>query len=138
MAGTAHSPGQEFWQPPAMAVASAPAGSRVQACEGCGTEFIIGSRFCHVCGTQRRSLARMQGLYRYFEFAYLNKAVGVGTLALIALLAGIACVTAAALTGLVFGANTTLDWQAIQLWRIQWLLAAAASFLAGILLKKSC
>ena len=137
MAGTAHSPGQEFWHPPTMPVASAPAGSRVQACEGCGTEFIIGSRFCHVCGTQRRRVARMQGIYRYFEFAFLNTALGVGTLAFIAFLAGLGCLAAAALTGLVFGANTTSDWQAIQLWRIQWLLAAAASFLAGILLKKS-
>jgi hypothetical protein len=30
-----------------------------------------------------------------------------------------------------------LDWQAVQLWRIEWLLGATASFLAGILLKKS-
>jgi hypothetical protein len=29
-----------------------------------------------------------------------------------------------------------LDWQAIQLWRIEWLLGAAAAFVAGCLLKK--
>jgi hypothetical protein len=35
-----------------------------------------------------------------------------------------------------FSVRTALDWQAIQLWRIEWLLAAIASFLAGCLLKK--
>jgi hypothetical protein len=56
---------------------------------------------------------------------------------MIAFLAGITCVLAAVLVGFIFSANTVLDWQAVQLWRIEWLLAAAAAFLAGILLKRS-
>jgi hypothetical protein len=43
---------------------------------------------------------------------------------------------AALLTGFIFSAATVLDWQAVQLWRIEWLLAAIALFVAGILLKK--
>jgi cytosine/uracil/thiamine/allantoin permease len=39
--------------------------------------------------------------------------------------------------GVVFSARTLLDWQAIQIWRIEWLLGAVAAFLAGCLLKKS-
>ncbi len=39
--------------------------------------------------------------------------------------------------GFYFTAQTVLDWQAVQIWRIQWLLAAVAAFIAGILLKKS-
>ncbi len=35
-----------------------------------------------------------------------------------------------------FSGQTALDWQAIQLWRIEWLLAAVAAFVAGCLLKK--
>jgi hypothetical protein len=35
-----------------------------------------------------------------------------------------------------FSARTTLDWQAIQLWRIEWLVAAVAAFVAGCLFKK--
>jgi len=35
-----------------------------------------------------------------------------------------------------FSVRTTLDWQAIQMWRIEWLLAAVAAFGAGCLLKK--
>jgi hypothetical protein len=37
----------------------------------------------------------------------------------------------------MFTAGTVLDWQAVQIWRVEWLLGAAAAFLAGILLKKA-
>jgi hypothetical protein len=33
-------------------------------------------------------------------------------------------------------AKTLVDWQAIQFYRAEWLLAATAAFVAGILLKK--
>jgi hypothetical protein len=36
----------------------------------------------------------------------------------------------------VFNPTTLVDWQAIQLWRIEWFLAAIAILLAGLLLKK--
>jgi hypothetical protein len=49
---------------------------------------------------------------------------------------GIACALAAALTGVVYKEDTLVDWQAVQAWRIEWLLAAMAALLAGILLKK--
>jgi hypothetical protein len=38
--------------------------------------------------------------------------------------------------GLFFKASNLGEFQAIQLWRIEWLLAATAAFVAGILLKK--
>jgi hypothetical protein len=41
----------------------------------------------------------------------------------------------AALTGVIYKAHSLMEWQAIQTWRIEWLLAAAAALLAGILLK---
>jgi hypothetical protein len=34
-------------------------------------------------------------------------------------------------------ARTLVDWQAIQFYRAEWLLAATAAFVAGILLKKN-
>ena len=43
---------------------------------------------------------------------------------------------AALLVGFIFSANTVLDWQAVQMWRIEWLLAAVACFVAGILLRQ--
>jgi hypothetical protein len=136
MAGAAHNPGQEFWQPPV--IPAEPAVARhMEVCQGCGTEFIIGSRFCHVCGGPRMPALVPRGLYRYLEFTYISKALGLGTLALVAFVVGVGCLLAAMVTGWVFGVNSTLDWQAIQLWRIQWLLASASAFLAGILLKKA-
>jgi hypothetical protein len=38
--------------------------------------------------------------------------------------------------GVFFSARTVLDWQAIQIWRIEWLVGAVAAFAAGLLLKK--
>jgi hypothetical protein len=55
---------------------------------------------------------------------------------LVALMLGCGCLIAAVATGLVFTATTLLDWQAVQLWRIEWLLGAVAMFAAGFLLKK--
>jgi hypothetical protein len=49
---------------------------------------------------------------------------------------GLACMIAAALTGVVYRAQTLVEWQAVQIWRIEWLLGAAAALLAGILLKR--
>jgi hypothetical protein len=37
---------------------------------------------------------------------------------------------------LFYKASNLVEFQAIQMWRIEWLLAATASFVAGILLKK--
>ena len=56
--------------------------------------------------------------------------------ALIAFLVGVLCVLGAVAVSAFFSARTALDWQAIQLWRIEWLLAAVAAFVAGCVLKK--
>ncbi len=135
MAEAIHQSEQEFWRPPAQAPAV-----RVQAenCTRCGTEFIIGGRFCHVCGAEREPLPDFSEgkLSRWLDFHQIKAAMGVSTGALVAFIAGIACVAAAIATGLLFSATTVLDWQAVQIWRIEWLLGAAAAFLAGILLNR--
>jgi len=58
MADLAHQTHQEFWQPPTAVMAgevvvvhSAP--TMAEACPGCGTEFLLGSGFCHSCGARR-------------------------------------------------------------------------------------
>jgi hypothetical protein len=48
---------------------------------------------------------------------------------------GLGCIGGALLVGLLT-AKTFVDWQAIQFYRAEWLLAATAAFVAGILLKK--
>ncbi len=133
----------EFWQAPVGgSVPNAPSAEQtlVEACDRCGTEFIIGAGFCHVCGASRAPRAvpvPRQGWTHHLEFNSIKRKLALNTTSLVAFLVGVGCVVAALLVGLVFTANTVLDWQAVQVWRIQWLLASAASFLAAILLKSS-
>lgn len=74
---------------------------------------------------------------RHLEFQAVKERLGLPALSLIAFLFGVICVTAAISVSFIFSANSVLDWQAIQVWRIEWLLGAAAMFLAAILLKRS-
>jgi hypothetical protein len=131
---------QEFWKP---AVAprheASPAETTDQACQECGTDFVLGSRFCYVCGSDRNAnlaSASLTGLHAWIDLASLREALGQSNYSLVALVLGCACVIAAIVTGFVFTATTLLDWQAVQLWRIEWLLGAVAMFAAGFLLKK--
>jgi hypothetical protein len=146
MAEVAQNTSSEFWRAPvgaAEVVPSAPVLADV--CPSCKSEFVVGAAFCHACGAQRASdsvLPRAQSwgryleLARHLEFQQIKERVGLPTAALVAFLIGIACGVAAVLVGFIFSANTVLDWQAVQVWRIQWLLGSAAAFLAGILLNR--
>lgn len=147
MAGTAHNVPQEYWRPPASATADSENKSTsglVEVCDRCETEFMVGARFCHICGAVRPTVggasttrtARILTWARHLEFHTIKDRLGLSTPSLIAFLVGAGCVLAALIVGLVFTAQTVLDWQAVQIWRIQWLLAAAVAFVAGILLKK--
>jgi hypothetical protein len=73
---------------------------------------------------------------RYLHFHEIKRWVGLPTGALIAFFVGLGCVAGAIGISLFFKASNLAEFQAIQMWRIEWLLAATASFVAGILLKK--
>ncbi len=148
MAEAAQNAGSEFWQAP-VAPSAEPASSGPvlpEVCDTCSSEFIVGAAFCHICGARRASQpvlirpnvwARCLELAWHLQFHHIKERVGLPTPALVAFLVGIGCLLAAILIGVIFSANTVLDWQAVQVWRIQWLLASAAAFLAGILLKRN-
>ena len=145
MAETAGQTRQEFWRPP-MPVYEAGAireRSRERSEElsetcRCGTEFIVSSLYCHSCGARRPDLnaARLLEIPGGAELAWLGEKLGLTTPALIAFLVGALCVVGAVAVSVFFSVRTALDWQAIQLWRIEWLLAAVAAFGAGCVLKK--
>ena len=142
MSEVAHHPQQEFWRPPSVSpVADQPVSAAlVEACEGCGTEFMVGARFCYHCGAVRESRppsGHTSTWTRYIEFHFIKKALGLPIASLIAFLAGLGCLLATIAVGLIYSVQNFADFQAIQLWRIQWLLGAVAAFLAGILLKKA-
>jgi ribosomal protein L37E len=143
MAEAAQHAQNEFWRPPLQAATDSTGlidTSRLEACDRCGTEFIVGSRFCHSCGTGREGVLQT-ALWRekvtLAKFASLADGLELSTPAFIAFLIGIACVLAAAAVGVVFSTQRVIDWQAVQLWRIEWLLGAVAAFVAGCLLKKA-
>jgi hypothetical protein len=72
----------------------------------------------------------------YLHFHEIKRWVGLPTAALIAFMIGMGCVAGAIGVSLFYRASNLAEFQAIQMWRIEWLLAATASFVAGILLKK--
>ncbi|HEV3512939.1 MAG TPA: zinc ribbon domain-containing protein [Candidatus Sulfotelmatobacter sp.] len=174
MAELVHGTQPEFWRPPMQTTTQdglVPQSitTMAEACPRCATEFLLGSRFCHACGTKRpeglssatiADAAVMAGMWqqgvhrvgsffkgipwskikaptwlRYLHFQEIKNRTGLSTGSLIAFVIGLACVAGALLVGLLT-ANTLVEWQAIQFYRAEWLLAATASFVAGILLKK--
>lgn len=172
MAELAHGTQPEFWRPPSPTVeevtVQGPTPVLMEACPRCGTEFLLGSRFCHTCGGKRllvitaaeadaAAIARLwqQVVHHVGEtfrsipwrrvkfptwlnqlhFHAIKTFLGLSTGSLIAFVIGLSCVGGALLVGLLT-AKTLVDWQAIQFYRAEWLLAATAAFVAGILLKK--
>lgn len=158
MSEVAQNAERDFWRPPVVtppaALEPATPPNLIEVCDRCETEFIAGSRFCHVCGATRSSKSASHILQNWarqalswvhhLEFHNIERWIvntrqrlGLPTMSLAAFAVGLGCLLFAVGVGLFFSVRTTLDWEAVQVWRIQWLLGASASFLAGILLKKS-
>jgi len=43
---------------------------------------------------------------------------------------------ATVMTGLIYDTSTIAEWQAVQTWKVEWLLAAIATLLGAMLFKK--
>lgn len=74
--------------------------------------------------------------FQYLHFHQIRRWIALPTASFIAFLIGLGCVAGAVGVSLVYKAENFVDFQAIQMWRIEWLLAATASFVGGILLKR--
>jgi hypothetical protein len=165
----------EFWQSPPVlepvveAIVPLLASEMAETCGDCASEFMIGAKFCHACGSSRPALASagaqdgvarlwtraaimagqtgnvfsnvlrtltLPAWLRYLHFHEIKRTVGLSTGAFIAFMVGLGCVAGAIGVSLFFKSSNLAEFQAIQMWRIEWLLGATASFVAGILLKK--
>lgn len=144
MSEVMHNEAQEFWHPPVVP-AEVPSPALARACKRCGTEFMVGAHFCHVCGSSRpervseladANWERALGFLSVLEFHRIKEWFALPTASLIAFLIGVGCILSAIAVGLIYSVQSLADFQAIQLWRIEWLLAALAAFVAGILLKR--
>jgi MFS family permease len=136
---------EEFWRPPVAQSATA-VPIMVEVCDRCATEFMIGARFCHDCGAARQPRAdasseqywtRILEFLHILEFHNVKEWLGLPMASLIAFFAGLGCLLAAVAVGVIYSVQSLADFQAIQSWRIQWLLAALVAFVAGILLKQA-
>jgi len=127
----------DFWRAPMPSSRAVASPERIATCR-CGTEFIVSSLYCHACGASRPDLNASQPfeIPGLAEFASLSKRLELTIPAAVAFLLGIFCVFGALMVSLFFSVRTTLDWQAIQLWRIEWLVGSVACFVAGCMLKK--
>jgi hypothetical protein len=137
MAEAADQAQHDFWRPPVAASRAAASPERSSTCR-CGTEFIVSSLYCHSCGSKRPDLqvARTLEIPGRVELASIAERLGLTIPAVIAFLLGVFCLVGALAVSVFFSPRTALDWQAIQLWRIEWLLGSVAAFVAGRLLKK--
>jgi hypothetical protein len=99
-------------------------------CPGCRTSLPSEAHFCHTCGLDQTAEPSILNLVSVA--ARLGQSLG----SLIALVLGCACLVAAVATGFLFKVATLADWQAIQFWRIEWLLGAIALFAAGLVMKR--
>ena len=135
----ASSSAQEYWRP-AIGDPDRDLQLHAEACAHCGSEFAPGSRFCHACGAEREAGAAVRSSAsawsRILDLEEIKAGLGLSLGSLICFFVGVVCTVAAAVVGFVYTASTLLDWQAVQTWRIEWLLTATAAFLAGVLLKK--
>jgi hypothetical protein len=131
---------QDFWRSPLVQPDST---SRTQACVDCGSEFMIGAGFCHACGAERPADNAIHSggwashfeFLRALEFQRVKDRLGLPLPSLIAFLVGVGCLLGTVAVGFVHSVRNPSDFQAVQLWRMQWLLGAVAAFAAGILLK---
>lgn len=130
---------QEYWRPAQPPHAETRGMQAETLCSNCGSEFAVGARFCHVCGNEREPEMRISRHARIGEilnFDEICERTGLSAVALVVSIIGVICVVGALLVGVIYSANTVLDWQAVQVWRIQWMLGAIVAFLAAILFNR--
>jgi len=129
---------QEFWRPAQEQLHSAPASTPM--CAKCGADYVIGSRFCHVCGAGRDERAH-HGTTAFAEklamIAQLPEVLKLSIASTLLFALGTFCAIAAIAVGFIYSAQTLVDWQAVQIWRIEWMLGSLIAFVAALLLKTS-
>jgi hypothetical protein len=130
---------QEFWRP-AQEQLHANAIAPTQMCAQCGADYVLGSRFCHVCGAGRDKSTRERSSSLVEKMAFVTRIPEALTLSIastVLFVVGALCAITAIVVGFIYSATTLVDWQAVQIWRMEWMLGAIVAMLAAILLKSS-
>jgi len=137
MAEGAREISKDFWRPTNMPRAGVDSAFAAPCCANCGAEFVLGARFCHVCGAPRETLTEQRPRWmEWLEVDTVCQRLGLNLAALVLLALACACALGALLAGVIYRVDTIADWQAVQTWRIEWMLGAAVLLLGALLLKK--
>jgi hypothetical protein len=140
---TSRGTSEEYWRPATASGASLERNGLRMAgtefCSICGAPFSAGSHFCNQCGLNRGAVtpkAQWNLLSDWVDLDSIREHTGLPAISLgLATLAGI-CLMATIMTGLLYNTATLAEWQAVQTWRVEWLLASVAALLGAILFKK--
>jgi hypothetical protein len=139
---------EEYWRP---ATASGAAFERqglqtvgsAELCSICGTPYPVGARFCNQCGLNRQAAPlaashklKWNPLSDWLDLDGVRERTGLSAISLVLAALAVICMLATIMTGLLYTTATLAEWQAVQTWRIEWLLASVASLLGAILFKK--
>jgi hypothetical protein len=139
MSQTAREISQEYWRPAQQpSRAEYPVASVTPYCNMCGTQYAPGARFCHVCGENREpefQAGSANKIAQALDFTNIRQKLGLSTTSLVLVALAIGCVLGALMTGIVYSANTVAEFQAVQSWRMEWMLAAIVALVAAILFK---
>jgi hypothetical protein len=130
---------EDYWKPlpgPRLQTDTVAESTRAR-CSRCRAELPFSAKYCQACGFQQTPTPiKVPTLFNQHNLASLVAALEQNIASFITLVLGCSCLLAGVATGFLFKVNTLSDWQAVQLWRIEWLLGAIALFTAGILLKR--
>jgi hypothetical protein len=131
---------QGYWRPaPSAGNQFQLQGFQPQAfCATCCTPYAVGARFCHLCGLGRKEdlqATKRSPIMDWFDLDWFRKEFGLSTASLVFVSAAAIFLLAAAMTGLIYKTSTLAEWQAVQTWRIEWLLATVAALLSATLFK---
>jgi hypothetical protein len=124
---------QEYWRPADPDVARAIDVTVKEAfCWNCGTPYSAAAAYCQACGSARTAGPQVVPAAGR-KTAALRLRLPLGSL--VFLIVGLGCFAAALLTGAIYRTDTLVDWQAVQVWRVEWLLAGCGAMLAAIVLR---
>jgi len=130
---------QEFWRPAREQLYPSSV-AHTPMCAQCGADYVLGSRFCHVCGAGRDESARDRSAGFKEKLAFVTRipeAMNLSVASAVMFVIGAFCAIAAVAVGFIYSATTLVDWQAVQIWRMEWMLGSIIAMLAALLLKNS-
>jgi len=128
----------QYWKPVQLDDAS-PDAPAVYFCTNCGSRLADGAHFCHVCGNGRDSIAPTRALIwlgHIFDVRKLQLKSGLTPMSFALFVCGLGCAVGAILTGFLNKAATLVQWQAVQVWRMEWLLGTIAALLGAELFQR--